>query len=378
MSKQTLLKSAREARGWSQVRVAGMVNDRAPSYGMAVLSLAVRKAELSRWENGHVIPGPDTRRLFRELYGKTNEELGFPVEAPTSHLADELADRLIVAQRVDAEVIELFRQQVDAVRHADRRFGSTVRLEQLRSHIDEVENHLAHSLLSRHRQPLATVLVEASTLAGWNALDSGSIDEAWRYYSRGRSAALESGSTSRLAHAMVEQAYVLLEVGDARSALELLGEAIATAGDNTPRLLRAWLNAALGEAHAVAGERDSALFAFDRADSLLPADARHQDLPFVFLGGRHLDRWRGNALVHLGEPSAIDQLTSALDFAERHPTFVRANAGLYVDLALAYGAAGERDAATLYAQQARRIIQQVGSIRLRRRLERLSLPPSAA
>jgi tetratricopeptide (TPR) repeat protein len=318
------------------------------------------------------------RRLLRDLYGRTNDDLGFPPEAPANPLADELSDRLVVASRVDAEAIDLFRQQVDAVRQADRRFGSAFKLEQLRGHIEEVEHLLRHSLLNRHRQPLATLLTEASTLAGWNALDGGLIDSAWRYYTRGREAAAESGSISRLAHATAEQAYVLLEVGDTRHALDLLGEARSIAGDRTPRLLRAWLAAAAGEAHAMAGDRDAAHRAFDDANTLLPTEARHPDLPFIFLGGRHLDRWRGNALVHLGEPEAIDQLTAALDFAEKHPTFVRANANMYIDLALAHAAAGERDAALTYAQQARRIVQQLGSARLRRRLERLLLPPAAA
>jgi hypothetical protein len=49
-------------------------------------------------------------------------------------------------------------------------------------------------------------------------------------------------------------------------------------------------------------------------------------------------------------------------------------AAVYVDLALAYSAAGDREAAQTYAQQARRIISEVGSVRLRRRLERLVLP----
>jgi hypothetical protein len=47
---------------------------------------------------------------------------------------------------------------------------------------------------------------------------------------------------------------------------------------------------------------------------------------------------------------------------------------VYVDLALAHSVAGDREAARTYAQQARRIISQVGSVRLRRRLERLVLP----
>lgn len=295
-----------------------MMNDRAPGYGLPVLSLAVRKAELSRWENGHITPGPDIRRLLRDLYGRTNDDLGFPPEAPSSPLAGELSDRLTVASRVDDEALNLFRQQVEMVRQSDRRFGAAFKLEQLRGHIEDVEHLLRHSLLNRHRQPLAALLTEASTLAGWNALDGGLIDSAWQYYARGREAAAESGSISRLAHATAEQAYVLLDVGETGRALDLLGEARSIAGDRAPRLLRAWLAAAAGEAHAMAGDRDSALRAFDDADALLPTETRHPDLPFVFLGGRHLDRWRGNALVHLGEPEAIDQLTAALDFAEKH------------------------------------------------------------
>lgn len=51
---------------------------------------------------------------------------------------------------------------------------------------------------------------------------------------------------------------------------------------------------------------------------------------------------------------------------------------MYIDLAPAYSAAGERDAAMTYARQARRVVQQLGSLRLRGRLERLLLPPSSA
>lgn len=99
-------------------------------------------------------------------------------------------------------------------------------------------------------------------------------------------------------------------------------------------------------------------------------------LPFLFLGGSHLDRWRGNALSKLGEPEAIDQLSSALP---RLPAaFVRARTGLLVDLAFAYAAAGDRDAALDHAKQARRLASQIKSDRQLRRLGGLILPGSAA
>ena len=100
--------------------------------------------------------------------------------------------------------------------------------------------------------------------------------------------------------------------------------------------MSAWLAAAHGETLAAAGNRDDALRAFDDAQALLPSDPVDPALPFLFLGGSHLDRWRGNALAQVGDAEAIDQLTGAL--AELPASWVRARAGLLVDLAYAYAA----------------------------------------
>ncbi|SFW63155.1 hypothetical protein SAMN04489730_2219 [Amycolatopsis australiensis] len=363
------MQAARNALGWSQEKLARAINARAPAHGLSERPIASRKTEISRWENGHITPEPAMRAVLREIYGRTDDELGFPPDQPA--IGDELAERLVIARRVDAETIALFRREVDGVRHADRRFGSAARLERLRGQITEVEDRLRHTLLRRDRAPLAGVLVEASTLAGWNSLDIGSLSQAWTHYERAKSAALESGSAALLAHATAEQAFVLVDAGNVDDALALFAEA-RSIGEHAPRLLRAWLAAAEGEGHAVAGHRDEALRAFDEADTLRPSEVVHSELPFLFLGGTHLDRWRGNALVHLGAPEAIDHLETLVDGAQS--SFVRASAAVYVDLALAHSVAGDREAARTYAQQARRIISQVGSVRLRRRLERLVLP----
>ncbi|GAA1951080.1 tetratricopeptide repeat protein [Amycolatopsis minnesotensis] len=120
------------------------------------------------------------------------------------------------------------------------------------------------------------------------------------------------------------------------------------------------------------GQASNARRSFDTADALQPAEVVHPELPFLFLGPTQLDRWRGNALVHLGADEAISHLEALLDAMPAE--FVRARGATYVDLALAYGAAGDREAAETYARQARRIISEVCSVRLRRRLERLVLP----
>ncbi|WP_297549992.1 tetratricopeptide repeat protein [Amycolatopsis sp.] len=360
------------AIGWGQEKLAKAINDRCLGFGLTELPIPSRKAEISRWENGKVIPDPPMRAILREIYGRTNDDLGLPTEAdPQDASGSELSERLIIARRVDAETIAMFRNEVDGVRHSDRRFGAAKRLEQLRGHITDIEGQLRHTLLRRERAPLASVLTEASTLAGWTSLDIGALGQAWTHYERAKSAALESGSLALLAHATAEQAFVLVDMGNTSDALALFAEA-REIGERAPRLLRAWLAAAAGEGYAIAGQPGDALRSFDEADALRPSEVVHPELPFLFLGGSHLDRWRGNALVHLGAAEAIDQLESLLDGMQ--PSFVRARAATLVDLALAYAAAGDREAAQTYANQARRIISQVGSVRLRRRLERLVLP----
>jgi hypothetical protein len=59
----------------------------------------------------------------------------------------------------------------------------------------------AGRVLEPHR-----VLVEASTLAGWQALDRAALGQAWTHYERAKAAAREADSPALLAHAIAEQA----------------------------------------------------------------------------------------------------------------------------------------------------------------------------
>ena len=124
------------------------------------------------------------------------------------------------------------------------------------------------------------------------------------------------------------------------------------------------------------GDRNGALRAFDDAETLLPADPVDPTLPFLFLGGAHLARWRGSALAQLGDRDAIDQLTGAL--ARLPHSWVRARSGLLVDLAYAHAAAGDRNAAVDRAREARSTARQINSDRQLRRLDRLILPRGRA
>ncbi|MDV6012226.1 tetratricopeptide repeat protein [Haloechinothrix sp. LS1_15] len=368
----TRLQSVRQQSGYSAARVIRLLCERAAARDIPVMTEASLKVKLSRWENGRETVSQPYRQLFREIYGRTNTELGFPPEQDADPDAEELITRLDRARSVDAEAVRLFRQQVDHARRVDRQFGALTQLDQLRSHISQVEDLLGYSTAGTARTQLAGVLAEASALAGWEALDRNAIRQAWQHHETAKAAAREAESPALLAHATAQQAFILTDLDHPQAAVDQLAHARTLAEHTAPALLRAWLAAAHGEGLAATGHREGALRAFDQAASLLPDDPTDPELPFLFLGGAHLDRWRGHALARLGEHEAIDQLTNALP---RLPTdFTRARTAMLVDLAYAHAAAGDASTARDYARQARRLASQITSDRQLRRLGSLILP----
>ncbi len=174
----TRLQAVRKSLGYSADAVIGMLHQRASMLGESVMSRASLKTKLSRWENGHeAVSLPVYQRLFRDIYGRTNEELGFPPEE-TDVEAAELRARLGAARTVDSATIDLFRRQVDHARHVDRRFGGISLLDQLRNLIKQMEDLLRYGPQRGQREALAAVLVEASTLAGWESLDRNATNQA--------------------------------------------------------------------------------------------------------------------------------------------------------------------------------------------------------
>jgi len=330
---------------------------------------------LSRWENGRVeVTDVGYQRLFREFYGRTNEELGFPPEH-LNEAAEELRDRLTVARSIDRDTLDLFQRQVNDVRSSDKRFGAVVVLDQLNKLIGQIEQIRSFSVRTEHRQRLAATLTDARTLAGWTALDRGSQLQAWQYHEDAKVSAREADSPYLLAHAAAQQAVILLDMGEPQAAVELLEYARYVAENRAPSLLRTWLTAAYGEGLAAAGRHEESLRAFDEAHTLMPADPVDPEMPFLLLNDGHLARWRGSALLRLGNQDAINELEAAARKLESSPTSaIRGQTGMFVDLAFAYAAAGDSSKAVEYARKARRLASQIGSDRQRQRLANLELP----
>jgi tetratricopeptide (TPR) repeat protein len=311
---------------------------------------------------------PATARLLERIFGTSiGELLSTPVASEAVADSDrELHRMLSASQRVDSAVIQLLTEQLNAIRRLDRQLGAIVAHEEVTTKARQVERLMSYSLSPAVRSQLAGLLSELHTLAGWQALDVGSVSESWLHYEKAKSAAAESGTLSFETHSLAEQAFVLLDVGKFSDAVGMLSRARARADHSCSHIFRAWLAAAHGEALAADRRRSESLKAFDEADDLLPVDSTNFDGPYVALDSTHLARWRGNALARFGDEEAVAVLSSALE--QLDPSFIRAETSTHVDLATAFLRLGEVDVARVHASIAGRLAAEIGSARQGRRL----------
>jgi hypothetical protein len=316
---------------------------------------------------------PVTARLLERIFGAGIEELLSPPSNPQNEddSGRELRERLRNSERVDAAVIGLLYEQLNAVRRLDRQLGATIAHDEVRMKIEQVKRLVSYSLSPDARTSLAALLAELSMLAGWQALDLRKAMDSWQHYELAKAAANESDSEAFEIHTAAQQAFVLIDLDRPSEAVNLVASARARAAKSSPPLLRSWLAAAHGEALAASLDYSGSLQAFDDAAKILPTDIISTEGPYVALDPVHLDRWRGHAIARLGTADAVAVLSNALDRLD--PSFTRAETALRVDLAIALNHAGEGDEARRQANQATRLAEIINSARQRRRVQTLTI-----
>lgn len=372
---ESALRRARNARGWSQNRLILAIEQHARRHALSIATTASLRVYVSEWENGRRAISDEYAGILRATLGLTDDELrADSADDPVVEFDgyDELLMQLESSRTLGSGMIDTFLGQTELLRTMDRQVGAAQLVDQMQAHLRSMENALTFAVLPASRRPLAVALAGAATLAAWQALNVGAVDRAWRHYELGKSAARDAEAPSYLAHAMGEQAYVLADAGKPDIAVELIREARRVGGTQISSRLVAWLHAAEAELCALAGHSEDCRRALDNAESALPAgnDARAPDVASIFLNSDHLLRWRGNALGLIGDEQAVADLYRALDTMD--PTFMRATAGLHCDLAQAHLIRGESDEALPHLREARLIANRTGSVRHRRRIERLT------
>ncbi|MGW3937297.1 XRE family transcriptional regulator [Streptomyces phaeochromogenes] len=330
---------------------------------------------VSEWENAKRTISDRYAAILRQLLGVTDAELrGGPlVVAPSmADGYDELLSRIDSASSVSESMVKTFNDQTELLRTMDRQLGASGLVDQMTGHLARLEDALNFAVLPTTRRPVALALAGASTLAAWQAIDSGAVERAWRHYELAKRAARDAEAPMYLAHAMAEQAYVLCEAGRPSLGVDLVRDAQRILGQAGSPRLRAWLYAAEAELCAHAGMPDDCRRALDAATATIPpgSDDRDPDMLSIFLNGAHLARWRGNVLALLGDGEAVTSLYGALEVVD--PSFVRAQAGLHADLVQAHLARAEYDDANTHLRQARLLASRTGSVRQRRRVDLLS------
>jgi transcriptional regulator with XRE-family HTH domain len=295
-----------------------------------------------------------------------------PVRDPATGHDDqetELLRQIASARNIDTTVVAALQQETDTIRLLDRRLGAPAVTGKLSAHIDLIHNSLRHSLRPGIREPLAAVLADAEALAGWQCIDMGRLHTAWGHFENAIAAARGATGTSLLAFSSGEQAYVLLDLGHPAEALDMVRAAWDDTHRHIPGQLRGWLRAAEAEMAAVLRREDDCRRALDLAAAEITDGPPDAELPYLALNSAHLARWRGNCLIHFGDPGTVTELSAAL---AQMNGFTRAEAGLRVDLAAALHATGERDEARGHLARAAELARITGSARQCSRITRLA------
>jgi tetratricopeptide (TPR) repeat protein len=312
---------------------------------------------------------PATARLLERMLDRPIGELLDPPTAPrAADEAAELVAQLAAARGLDLDTVAAFRQRLDLARVLDRRLGAMHLVTELSEEVRHMQRLARYSTDGVARRALAEVIADACALLGWQWLDKGDPVKAWDYYAEALTAAAEAESDALRSYVLAAQSVVLLDVGDTATAVHMTERARESSQRRLPMVLSAWLAAAHGEALAAHGLNASALRAFRDAESHL-ARAVTDEVPFLVFGDAHLMRWHGGALSRMKERAAGDVLGDALANLPRD--YARAETGIRVDMALAFAAHGDREAAGHHADRADQLAERIGSIRHRKRVARL-------
>jgi len=255
--------------------------------------------------------------------------------------------------RVDAGLLADLDQLTDGFRRIDRRMGAPAVFRDLAAHLARVQDLRGLPMTPTTRTRLAEVGSDVAALLGWQALDMDQPKAAWQHLRLAAQAAREADQPTLHAFATAQMGYLPLFSGNARAALPLIAQARTIAAERTSSTFTAWLHAAEAEMLANVGDTTAALHALERADAAMArAAAGEERTPaLAHFDASHLLRWKGQVLGHLARKHDAEPMLRAA-LAEADPTFVRARAGLLLDLATCLVQDGEVEEACTVAREA--------------------------
>ncbi|MFI9346003.1 helix-turn-helix transcriptional regulator [Streptomyces sp. NPDC052773] len=280
------IRRLREARGWSQARLAREVCRLA-----GVSGEPIGRQEISRYETGKRTPR-EWLPVIAAALGVSVEVLRAPqdaVQPPLPSLSDFLPDGDPLApleartgRRISMAQVDDLRQRVHGLRLADDVLagGDLIRpaLRELRSAVRLFRD-------STHTEPVGRELLgqigELAQIAGWVASDAGQHTEAERIYRLGLSAAHQAGDSTLAGNLLGCLAYQTTNTGDVREGLTMARAALDAAREAPPRARALYLDR-VAWAHAKNGEVQPAFRALGEAGEALSRHGGEEEPGYLY------------------------------------------------------------------------------------------------
>jgi transcriptional regulator with XRE-family HTH domain len=248
------IRQGRLARGWSQDVLARRIAQARRAGGESVDPLSV-KTQLSRWENGHVVPDRFTRQVLADVFSTTVEAL-FGVQP-----AGDLPRPVLVSAHVTVHTVELLRARRAIHAQTEASFGPAEASVLVSHDLMTIDGLLrvAPDPLSTELHDVAAMIAE---LGGWIAQDTGDIDQALICTTRAHAHAQAAGNPGLEAMILMRWANVVAATDPRASAtLSQRAEELAS------RLPPSRLHAAIARQRAsVAALLDDRLLFRDQID----------------------------------------------------------------------------------------------------------------
>lgn len=360
------MRAERAARGWSLADAAREVAALAARTGGRTASPASLRTQISRWENGRVVPDADSLALLRTLYGRPDLAVGEQpaVDGPAASPAERLRAAVARAHAVDDGALRLLRRQLALTAELDATLGAAGAATVVAAQIEQLDVTSAHAIDPYRRRAVAELLARAALLGGWQALDQDEADVAFARHRQAHDAALVADAPPLAGQALAGCAAALLAAG-----LPAEAEAVLTgAPESGPGA--AWARIARAEIRIAGGERGEATRLYDDAAALVEDTDdgervlwRDGVVPLVLAPPvSH----RRDAAFAPYDDEALAHLRAGVD----EPGLpARERARLRTQLVLALVARGVREEAQEQAGRARELAGAIGSRRAQRLLD---------
>lgn len=346
----TALRDARRARGWSQARLLHEVSRRAEAARVTTAGAASMKTALSRWENGHRLPDEFYRRLFRDIFDLSDEQLGFAAAASVT---------LVIPHQVSDDLVGSFTATLDGYQTMDKLVGHGPLLAAVRGQAEYLEA-LTRSVSGAIRIDLLRLASRYAEFAGWVHQDAGDLTAAMYWTDRAMDCAYELDDPVATSYVLHRKSNIATDAGHAGLALGLAEAALRNPSPLPPQL-RAVALRQRANASAMNGDRDGCAAALDGARAAL-ADDDEAGAFAPYCTPAYIEMEAGACWLKLGDSlRAVQALTCS---AEAWPTGQDRDRGLCLArLAAAHAVADAPEAAAATGVAAVEAVRAANSAR---------------